>query len=427
MPVLEKRLTDSLAVGKQCAAPGKGYAIYWCPKTPGFGVRVTHDGFRSWVLERRLNGKTVRRTLGAVSGSGRNAISAEAARGLAVQRSGELVQGRDVALEQRAAAKLEKTTGLSFGDALRQFVSDTSSRNVPLAERTKTDYLAMIAPEAVGPSGRLRRAGELESVADTRLDRITGPAIKALYQQLQKRGPTRAAYAMRVLRGVLNYHGVRLEDDPFAKATAGRDRIRLPKPNARSRRIPPERLASWWKAASAAENGDKFQFMVLTGVRPGETSAIKVSDVDVTGGRVAIADPTRPYVVLLSKQAKAIAKGRVAGKKPEELLFDQAADPRKSIARIIRESSVPFSPHDCRRTFSSIAASALPGYTVKRLMNHANGNDVTAAHYVNLDEATLRGAWQAVADIITKKASQRAPKRGDEKVVPITRRVASAA
>ncbi|HKO52133.1 MAG TPA: hypothetical protein VJV79_30705 [Polyangiaceae bacterium] len=113
-------------------------------------------------------------------------------------------------------------------DALRQFVNDTSSRDAPLTERTKADYLAMILPEAVGPGGRARQARRA-NIANTRLDRITGPGIKALYQQLRKRGPTRAAYSMRVLRGTLNYHGVRLADDPFAKATLGRDRIRLPK------------------------------------------------------------------------------------------------------------------------------------------------------------------------------------------------------
>lgn len=69
----------------------------------------------------------------------------------------------------------------------------------------------------------------------------------------------------------------------------------------------------------------------------------------------------------------------------------------------------------------------LPGYIVKRLVNHADGGDVTAAHYVNIDEATLRGAWQTVADIITKKASQRAPERGEDKVVPLARRSAVAA
>jgi integrase len=402
--------------------------MFWCPTTPGFGVRVTHDGFRSWVLERRLNGKTVRRTLGCVSGSGRNAISADTARALAVQRSGELVQGKDIVTEQRTAAKLEKIANLTVAKALREYVDDDASREHPLKERTRRDYLDMIEPEGVSASGRRHGPGELASIADKRLDKLTGVEIKALYASLQeKRGATRAAYAMRVLRGTLNYHGVRPEDDPFDRKQPGRKRIKLPQSNKRDRVIPQERLSLWWKACGAAPNGDKFKLLLLTGMRPGELSSAKVADVDLAGGRIALADTKngRPHVVLLSSQAKAIVKARVEGKKPEDLLFDQASDPRKSQTAIIKQSGVPFSPHDCRRTFISIAAALVPGYTVKRLVNHAEGGDVTAGHYVHLDEATLRGAWQRVAAFIMKKASQRPPRKGEENVVPIRRKVAA--
>src|SRR5688572_8012689 len=96
----EKRFTDTIAQG--CAAPAEGYKIFWCPATPGLGVRVTHGGYRSWVFERRVDGKTKRETLGAVTGSGRGAISADTARRLALQRSSEWAQGKDVVADARA-------------------------------------------------------------------------------------------------------------------------------------------------------------------------------------------------------------------------------------------------------------------------------------------------------------------------------------
>ena len=79
---------------------------------------------------------------------------------------------------------------------------------------------------------------------------------------------------------------------------------------------------------------------------------------------------------------------RVGSLLPYEPLFGRAGDPRKSLATIIKQSGAEFSAHDCRRTFVSIAASRLPGYVVKRLANHAGNGDVTAAHYVHLDEHT---------------------------------------
>src|SRR5262245_36526923 len=114
MPKLEKRLTDTVAAAPWRYAqtdgeaappfgpPASGYQIYWCANTPGFGVLVMANGKRSWVFERRdLNGRTRRRSLGRVSGSGRNAISAEVARVKALNCSNELAQGRDPVADKR--------------------------------------------------------------------------------------------------------------------------------------------------------------------------------------------------------------------------------------------------------------------------------------------------------------------------------------
>lgn len=405
MPKLGSKLTDTTAA--RYPAPSKGYTIFWCSTTLGFGVRVTHGGARAWILERRLNGRTIRRTLGRVSGSGRSAISAEDARALAVERSGELVRGKDISAELRASAKLEKVAGITFVDALQRYVADDSAREKPLKERTRSDYLNMVRPEAPkAPGRRFRAAGELASIADKRLDRLTGAAIKTFYRSLQQeRGATRAAYAMRVLRGVLNYEGVQLQDDPFDRKQAGRDRIRLPRANRRERTIPQERLATWWSAAGSAEDGDYFQLLLLTGMRPGELKAVKNADVDVIGWRVVLPDTKnrRPHTVLLSSQAQNIVERRIRTGAPRDLLFEHGAGSRGSLAAIVRQSGVPLSAHDCRRTFASIAASRLPGYVVKKLLNHASGNDVTAGHYIHLDETTLRTAWQTVADFITSR------------------------
>jgi integrase len=427
MPRLDRRLTDTIA--KKCAVPKLSYAIYWCPVQPGFGVRVTHEGFRSWVIERRdLNGKTKRVTLGAVSGTGkgRNVISAELARRKAVQESGDISEGIDRRAEQRDAAKREERDGLTFEQALRQYIDDDGARERPLKERTKTDYVEMVWQGGVNGSGRMRKPGELASIANKRIDSIGGADMKVLYRELQRRGRTRAAYAVRVLRAVQRYHGVKLADDPFARDQAGRDRIRLPRANQRKRVIPPERLGNWWKAASDAPSGDKFMFMLLTGLRPGETAQIKASDVDLGGGRIPIVDTKngKAHTVLLSRQAKRIAAARMKGREPNEPLFE--ADPRDSQNKIIKASGVPFSPHDCRRTFASIAANLVPELVLKSLLNHAAGNDVTQGHYVHLDEATMRGAWQKLADTIDKLASQRQPRRGEQKVVPIIRAAVAA-
>jgi len=437
MPKLTKRLTDTVAT--RCAPPRAGYQIYWCAKTPGFGVLVMANGKRSWVFERRdLNGKTKRRSLGRVSGSGRSAISAEVARVRALAFSNDIAQGKDPVADEREAEKQEQRVGLTFAEALEQYVKDDSARKHPLKDRTRADYRGMIRPASAGEDGRVRTEGELAPLARRRLDALTGSAIKSRYQVLQKRGPTRAAYAMRVLRGVLNYHGVKLDENPFDRATPGRDRIKLPTANKRDRVIPAEKLHAWWKAASAVPKGDYFKLTLLTGLRPqDELAAVKISDVDTAGWRISIGDPKsqdrKAHVVLLSEQAREIVTRNLTkrvGKKevekaPDDFLIDQVVDPRKSLNAIIKQSGVAFSPYDLRRTFGTIAGGLLPGYVVKRLMGHADGNDITAGHYVHLDEATLRAGWQTVADYISTQASQRPTKGSGQKVVPIRRKAAA--
>ena len=79
--------------------------------------------------------------------------------------------------------------------------------------------------------------------------------------------------------------------------------------------------------------------------------------------------------------------------------------PKKQIQAVVDASGVEFSPHDCRRTFATIAEAVnLPLTMIKRLMNHVTTNDVTGG-YIVTEEATLRAAINKIASYITAKAS----------------------
>ncbi|MDQ3797527.1 MAG: Arm DNA-binding domain-containing protein, partial [Pseudomonadota bacterium] len=55
---LSKITVDRLPV------PSSRYALYWDDKLSGFGLRVTPSGIKSFILQRRINGKEHRITLG---------------------------------------------------------------------------------------------------------------------------------------------------------------------------------------------------------------------------------------------------------------------------------------------------------------------------------------------------------------------------
>ncbi len=406
MPIHSKRLTDSVA--RAIPAPAAGYEIHWCPNTPGFGLRVTAAGARAWIAERRVDGKTVRRTLGKASGAA--SISSDAARRLQVDVSSELQQGKDRLEEKRERRKLDQIEALTFGDALRDYVKNKrrAKDGLPLKERTRADYLAMLDPAGTTKEGRPTLGGELHELDAKPLHRITADQIRELHQALAPRGERRQTYAMQVLRAVLRHYGVAVAGNPLSPTTAGAERVALAPSRGNPTPIPSARLGAWWKAASAAEDqavADMLRFQLITGCRPGEAAGIKVGDVDLEAGRVRLSDTKNrtDHVLLLSRQALAIVKRRAKGKRSADLLFSKS-DVRTTLAAISEAAGVDgITPHKLRHTFATVAAELVPAFTLRRLLNHVGGGDTASMHYVHVSEEQLRAAWQAVADFIEKR------------------------
>jgi integrase len=456
MPKLTKRLTDSFA--RKLPAPAHGYEIYWCAETPGFGLRVgapaavaiqsQDDGqryehiVRAWVMGRRVDGKSKRVTLGKASGP--NAISAEAARKLMIERSSELQQGIDRVARAREQRKQEQAEAVTLAEAVAEYVKKKrrSKDGLPLKARTRADYLAMVAEGKLFANGAKAHDGELHALAHKSIYRIAAADIRQAHEAVFKRSERRAAYAMQVLRAVLNWFGVKVPDNPLGRDVAGRDRIVLPQPKAKGLPIPPERIGAWWKAACAAgtdevggsrEAADYLRFALITGVRPGEglgdkyVDGILIRDVDLAGARVVLRDPKnrKDHTVLLSRQALEIVArymdrnedGQRVAKKLTERLFS-VGDPKKTLAAINKAAGVRVTPHGLRKTFASIADAYVPGDAAKRMINHVDARNVTAVHYIHRSEAELRRAWQMVADFIEKEAGVEAP----ENVVPMPAR-----
>jgi len=420
VPKLDKRLTDSLA--RRLARPDASYEIFWCAETPGFGCRVPAAGNRAWIFERRVDGKNTRRTLGKAEGA--QAISCAAARGMMLEISGELQQGIDRMEIKREERRAEKTDALTLAEAVREYVKGKrrTKDGLPLKERTKADYLAMVEPGAVKASGRANLDGGLYALAGKPLTRITADDMRSVYATVGARSQRQAVYCMQVLRAVLNWHGVNIEDNPLGKGVAGRDRIVLPQTAGDPRIIPPERLGAWWRAACEAGSaevggsilaGDALRFMLLTGARSGEVVGskhvvgIRVCDLDVEGASIVLPDTKnrRDHVLLLSAQALAIAKRYAAGKKPTALLFNIGDPGGKTLTAINQAAGVAgVSVHDLRATFASIAEELVSANTLKRLLNHTDTKDVAGTFYVGKTGAQLRAGWQLVADFVEEAA-----------------------
>jgi integrase len=456
MPAATHRLTTAraLALDVPTIEPGKTarYAIYWCPETPGFGCRVTIENVRAWVTEQRVDGRSVRRTIGPVRGSlapagkgarrdepralARGGIEADAARKEAGIRSGELLAGRDRLAENREKALFVKTERRTFGQALREYVRTKrrAKDKKPLKASTVADYLAMLEPPT-----ETRKAGVLHSIADKSLAKLKAADIRELHRTLLQRAEKRASkhgididkhvigrradYAMQVLRAVLRHEGVTLDDDPFSLDTPGAKRISITPPRGNPQPIPSEKLGDWWIAALQRESmaADILRFMMLTGLRPGEAAALTVKDFDAQARRVTLADTKnrRPHVVYLAKEASLIVEANVRGQRPGSPIFGDV-NLRKTTAALAAAVGIEgMTPHKARHTFATVADSLDISRTVRdRLLNHAP-TGVGDANYVNVTPDRLAQAWERVSTYIYAKAEEACKRRGLDPVVTL--------
>jgi len=68
---------------------------------------------------------------------------------------------------------------------------------------------------------------------------------------------------------------------------------------------------------------------------------------------------------------------------------------------VIKRSGMTFTFHDLRRTFITIAESLdISMYSIKRLVNHKMGHDVTAG-YIIPDAERLRAPMQKITDFLS--------------------------
>lgn len=418
MPRVSGRITQTMAAGLPEPEAGQpSQIIYWDPTAPGLGLRVTRGGARSWVLERRVDGKTVRRTLGALEGRG--AITATAARSLVLTRSSELAQGIDhaaVVRAKRQAARVEATVDeLTVEKALRAYVKGKrrAKDGLPLKARTVDDYLGLVEPGRLLKNGRQSRDGALVALADRPLAKLTPDEIRKAHADAAKRSRRQADYAMQVLRAVLRWHGEIGPGNPLHRDTAGKERITIAPSRGNPRPIPPDALGRWWNAAVALSTptADMLRFVLLTGCRGIEVHGsakygyppIRVRDVDLVAGVIALEDTKnrQAHEVALSRQALAIVEARCEGRKPGDPVFP-VEDGRKTLAAINAEAGTTVTGHGLRSTFASIAEDLVSAGTLRRMLNHARSvsADVTQTSYVSKSRDQLRAGWQAVADFV---------------------------
>ena len=272
-------------------------------------------------------------------------------------------------------------------------------------------------------------SSDLSCWSNRPVNTITREMVAKKHTELGIASHTNANLVMRVLRAAFtfasgNYFDEQgkplLTDNPVkvlshTKAWYSESR--------RSTIITPAQLPAWYKVVMMLDTEqtsitklttlkDYLLLLLFTGLRKQEAATLKWSQVDFNNNTVTIhiTKNKEQHVIPMSSYVKDLLQSRyntVNIRSKDTFVFSgegskgYITNMQKHTDRITNVSGVAFTLHDLRRSYITIAESLdnISAYTLKRLLNHKNGNDVTGG-YIVLDIERLRSPMQRIADRI---------------------------
>jgi integrase len=350
--------------------PARGRVEYWDAALPGFGLRVTEKGAKSWTVLYRLAGRTRRATLGSYP-----VLSLADARERAREMLREIGKGNDP-----ATAKIEarRDTRL-FEVILAEFVERHCKPNNRGWRRQEHDLQDTFLPAWRGRAIKSITRDDILAIIDRIADRSSPrranrylALIKKLFNWCAERGYVDASPAVNI--------------KPPGKETS-RDRV-----------LSDAELRLVWQCCKTAgwPFGDLFRLLILTAQRLGEVSAMCWHDIDLDAAMWTVPRTlTRNGVaneVPLSRDALDLLThlppfGRrgfvfpalngsanpVSGFSKAKARLDIAI--AFELARAAQPPIPPWRLHDLRRTAASrMAQLSIAPHVIEKVLNHVTGS-----------------------------------------------------
>ena len=402
---------------KEIAKPTAGQVDYFDTELSGFGVRATKQALTFFVRS-RLRG-TNKKPFIPIGGYGR--YTCDEARAIAKDYLQRLDKGEDPHPDRQP--KVETVT---VADLHRQYISSRKT----LAPATVRQYEAWLV-------------NHFKDWMDIPATSITGGMIADRVDRMETvNGKGQALNGVKLLKSLFRF-GMALYPDTITKnPVEALKEIRERDWTKRKRRttyIKPEDLPAWYKAVDTYHNPKGRDYLLLllyTGLRRSEAARMRWQDLNFRNKTFSFIPEKkrgeRPednlvitpmsdqvYRLLLKRRAVGYENEYIfPGKHPAPFL----SNPDNYKRDIIEASGVQFCPHDLRRTFITIAESLdIPHYSLKALLNHSMGNDVTGG-YIQITPDRLRGPMQRIADRIDELVSVTALEDQDmQQVVELVR------
>ena len=364
------RLTQ-LAADK-IAPPPAGRVVYWDRLLPGFGLRVTSNGARSWIASYRLaDGRKVMETIAPIA----RLPKVDDARQAARDSMEKAASGDNPVAEKRALAGRAATNTVA---AVVARYLDHCDRN--LKPKTAREWRRIFEHDVVP------RWGERPLAEITKGDVLELVNDKAARRERKRQGLTEGAavQAGKMLTRLRTFFGWAVAGDLApADPTAG---VRKPaKERSRDRVLTDAEIALFWNGAERLGRpfGLVFRLMLLTAQRESEVAGMRWSELDLDARTWTIpgarAKNGKPHIVHLNPLALELLD-QVPSIVDQDLLFSgngitpvsgfSSAKARLDAAM----GATDWVLHDLRRTTTTgLARLGIGPHIADKVLNHAAG------------------------------------------------------
>jgi integrase len=374
--------------------PAVGHLVVWDTKLPGFAVRVSLKGRRTYFVHRRLkSGRQVKVTIGRHG----TPFTCEQARARAKELLGDIAAGRDPSAPRREARKAEKERreAPTVAELCATYLEEHAR---PYKRASSLESDVRIIERHIRP-----RIGQM-LVAD-----VTSSTIRQVHREITRAGhPIAANRTVSLLSKVFNF--ALAEPDVWRLIRNPAQRLPRNGENRRERFLSPEeigRLSAALRARWDEPAAKAIALLLITGARRGELLNATWDQIDFERGRwtkpSAHTKQKKLHIVPLSPPAV-----RVLTEMPmrEGYIFGPALVWRlRDNWEAVRDEAglKGVRLHDLRHSYASILAGAgLSLVMIGQLLGHTQ--PTTTARYAHLLDDQLRAAtgrvgslWEAVS------------------------------
>ena len=401
---------------------GKKQSIYWDGKTPGLGLRVTATGSKAFIFETRLNGQTIRMTIGNPRNWKIGDAQAEASRLKVMTDQGidprQVIADAIATKETQAAAQRaqEARESVTVAEAWQAYIANRSASmkdgKPEWGEKHKAHHAYFVQAGGVKRKRGTRpgeskktRPGVLVPLMAMRLADLDAKAIAAWLDKETIQAPTTAAQAFRCLRAFLTWCAKQGEYSAAVHADACqtddvKNKVPTPKtkPNDSLRKA---QIKPWFEAVQKIGNpviSAYLQGLLLTGARRNELTTLRWADVDFQWKSLTIRDkvegertiPLTPYlehlIATLPRRNEFVFSSPTAKS-------GRIEEPRIQHVKALAAAALPaLSLHGLRRSFGTLSEWVeVPAGIVAQIMGH-KPSAIAEKHYIQR-ELDLLHLW----------------------------------